>query len=320
MAWIKRNLFFVISLVVGVCLIGAAGYFVYATFSANSDARDQYTGALNDYTQLQQKKPYPSPENIQLAKEDSVRVAALVTNLGKVFVNFPPAAAVAEPRQFINYLNTNLVELRAGASNANVALPSPEYDFTFADAVGVVSFNPASFRPWMEQVEEIRAILEVLYSARVNSLDILQRTPVAGEATGTTDFLDVPGISNQVEVVSPYRIAFRGFSDEIAKVLKGFAESRHCFLIKDLRVESSRGVAQGAGFGQPAPMQQEQVNPFGPGAGRFPGRQNQGPGPRPNMPGGPGTAVAPAATGPVTILKPMPLFVTMRVDVVKLNR
>jgi len=322
MAWIKRNLYFVITLAVGLILTGAAGYFVYATINANSDARDQYTSALNDLTQLEQKKPYPAPENIKIAKDDSERVADLVKNLGNAFVNFPQPPPV-DPREFITYLNTNLDHFRMEATNANVELIAPDYAFSFSGQVHSLSFAETSFGPWMQQLEEIKSIIDILCAAKINSLDSLQRAPVAGEDATGMDYVQGTITSNQVAVISPYKIAFRGFSGEIANVLRGFAESGHCFLIKDLEVSPSKAVPQGSVSTGPTMFMMQVPNysarrPFGEG-----GRRRGGGGyPAPGMETQTQMIMVPGPTtpsGPVTILKPMPLFVTMVVDVVKLK-
>jgi hypothetical protein len=323
MAWIKRNLYFVISLAVGLILTGVAGYFVYTAIGANAAARDQYNSALSDLTQLQQKKPYPSPDNINIAKDDSERVAQLVKALGNAFVNFPPPPAL-DPREFINYLNTNLNHFRLEATNANVELVSPDYAFSFSAEVNTLSFPETSFGPWMEQLEEIKAIVDILCAAKINSLDSLQRAPAPGEDAAGVDYLQSAVTSNQVAIISPYKIAFRGFSEEIANVLKGFADSGHCFLIKDLNVSPSKAVPQGSAAPMSAPGYAAQrmyiprrQMPSAPGG--FRGQRGGGmPTPQPQEEQMVMMAPPPPA-GPETILKPMPLFVTMAVDVVKLK-
>ncbi|HWD21372.1 MAG TPA: Amuc_1100 family pilus-like protein [Verrucomicrobiae bacterium] len=323
MAWIKRNLIFVITMAVGVILIGVAGYFVYTAIGANADARDQYNGAVGELSQLQDKKPHPSTENIQVVTDDSKRVATMATNFGKAFVNFPTPPPV-EPREFKKFLTITLNQFRAGATNANVELADPEYAFSFSAETSRLTFPEASFGPWMEQLEEIKAILDILYAAKINSLDGLQRCPAPSEDPSGADFLASAVTSNQVSIIAPYKISFRGFSEEIANVLKGFASSSHCFLIKDLEVAPSKGMpagggVTGGGFMPMAPAYSPMPFQAGPS---YPGRRGgrYSPEPMPVMPQAPTAAAVPAApTAPVTILKPMPLFVTMVVDVVKLK-
>ena len=329
MAWIKRNIIFVVTMIVGVALAGAAGYFVYQAAGAESEAKDQYTSALNDLTTLQQKKPFPSQTNIDIANQDSARVAGLAKELGSSFVNFaePPNL---DARGFIDYLNTNLTAFRLMATNANVTLVSPDYAFSFAAEANTLSFATTDFRPWEQELEQIQGIVSILCDAKINSLDVLQRAPMPGEDANGPDYVpNATVVSNQSQVEMPYRVAFHGFSDQIAKALEGFAHSDHCYLVKDVEVSASAAVPGGGYsqpmFTQPMPGQvfQPPVSTWVPPNQRGYDRRRRGGGFMPQPPPmamAPVIAAPPVPTGPVTILKPMPLFVTITVDTVELKK
>ncbi len=332
MAWIKRNLIFVITMIVGLALAGAAGYFVYTAAGAEADAKDQYTSALNDLTTLQQKKPFPSKANIDIANQDSERVAGLAKKLGSSFANFP-APPTLDARGFIDYLNTNLIAFRVMATNANVTLMSPDYAFSFAAEANTLSFATTDFQPWEEELEQIKGIVEILCDAKINSLDTLQRAPMAGEDPNGNGPDYVPNatvVSNQTQVEMPYRVSFHGFSDQIAKVLEGFAHSEHCYLVKDVEVSASAAVPGGYSqpiMAQPAPGQPYQppiMYPYqgGGNSGRdlLARRRGGFRQPIPEQPIMVAPTAPPVPTGPVTILKPMPLYVTITVDTVELKK
>ena len=71
MAWIKRNLFFVIGGVLAIGLLGASGFYIYKGWSHNTAAFNELNekyGALRD---LATKKPSPGNDkvnNIETAK------------------------------------------------------------------------------------------------------------------------------------------------------------------------------------------------------------------------------------------------------------
>jgi hypothetical protein len=327
MAWIKRNLIFVVTMIVGLALAGVAGYFVYTAAGAEGEAKDQYTSALNDLTTLQQKNPLPSKANIEIANDDSARVANLAKNLGSAFVNFPAPPAL-DAREFIDYLNTNLNSFRLMATNANVTLIAPDYAFSFGAEANTLSFPTSNFKPWEQEMEQIKAIVAILCNAKINSLDMLQRAPMGGEdanAYGPDYVPNATVVSNQTEVELPYRIAFHCFSGEVAKVLVGFAQSDHCFLVKDIDVTTSASVP---GYAEPTYAQPAAAAVYQPqidsryrqsgirGDPRRRGRPMFMPPPEMVQ----AAVAAPAApTGPETILKPMPLFVTITVDAVELK-
>lgn len=315
MAWIKRNLIFVISMIVGVILTGVAGYFVYGTLGTNAAARDNYTSALNDLTTLEQKKPFPNQENIARATQDSQKVEELAKDLSKAFVNFPAPPSV-DAQRFLDYLNANVADFRVMATNAHVGLPTPDYAFSFQRQVGQLSFEGASFGIWMQQLSEIKSILAILCDAKINMLDALQRAPSGNEDPNNPDCLPYGITTNKVDVETPYKIVFHGFSDQIAHVLEGFARSEHCFLVKDIQVQTATGMP-GGGFESPS----EQQGQYNPNVG-FDRRDPRNRFRRQRMmqqEAETPTPVPAAPTGPVTILKPMPLFVTIMVDVVQMK-
>ncbi len=94
----------------------------------------------------------------------------------------------------------------------------------------------------------MKTISEVLFAARVNSLDGVQRIRVSNDdASGPqADYLNDQSLTNNLAVMTPYAVTFRSFTPEIAEVLAGFASSPHGFIIKGINVQpagSAAGVA-----------------------------------------------------------------------------
>ncbi len=331
MAWIKRNLFFVISVAVGLLLTGYCAWLLYSSLNDNSGVSEEYKSTLENLNAIRRKTPYPSKDNIQAAKADQERVRLFLADFRKRFAPFP-APPTKDEKGFKTYLEDNLVRFRAEATNAGVLLP-PDYSFAFSGLIGKLTYPPGSIGPWMQQLEEIDAILDILYRAKINYLDGLERVPVSADDNGTGDCLKADTVTNQWGIVTPYKITFRGFSAEIAAVIEGFARSSNCFIIKAIVVGPDTSVQ--SSVGQPFPQQ--------PTAAYAPRPQNPNPPQYPNpaynragrdrgMPAGMRSApvpvaaapVAPVAVGagfapPVTILSENPLLVTVSIDVVKLK-
>jgi hypothetical protein len=184
----------------------------------------------------------------------------------------------------------------------------------------------------MEELQEIDAILTILYRAKVNYLAGLQRVPVSVDDSGTGDLLTAATVTNQWGVVTPYKITFRGFSAELAAVMDGFARSSNCFIIQALAVAPDTSVQPS--MTQPGPEQPvytyaprpQYPNPYAQNPYMGMNRE-RGRGEPPWMrsippPVAQPLAVAPsAAAGPsvVTILSENPLLITLSINVVELK-
>ena len=322
MAWIKRNLLFVISVAVGLLLTGYCGYLLYSSVTANSGVSDDYKSTLSNLQSIQQKSPYPSLDNIQAAKADQDRVRLFLADFRKSFASFP-APPVKDEKGFKTYLEDSLVRFRAAATNAGVLLPA-DYAFSFSSLIGKHTYPSANIAPWMQQLQEISVILDILYRAKVNYLAGLQRVPVSMDDNAAVDCLSATAVTNQWGIVTPYKITFRGFSAEIAAVMEGFARSSNCFIIKAIDVASDKSALPTT---TQATVQQTMVtyvpvpqNP-NPGMNRL-GRERGMPGmmrPAPTPVAALPVAVVTGYASPVTILSETPLLVTISVDVVKLK-
>lgn len=328
MGWIKRNLFFVISVVIGLGLTGYCGYLLYSAMNDNSDAASQYNNALASLQQLQQQAPFPSKENIAVARVDEGELQKFLGDFRKRFQPFPTPPA-KDDKGFSQYLEDSLVRFRAGATNAGVELP-PQYEFSFSSLLGRLNYAPGAIAAWMQQLEEISAILDILYEAKINYLETICRVPVAADDSGTGDcLLQTVPVTNVWGIVTPYRITFRGFSEELAAVLEGFARSSNCFIVKSVEVtgDKSAGMAQSV---QPMPQVEQSMVAYTPqvrmpvqayvdrGGPRLPGTRGYVPRPVTPVPQAP-VAAPVMPLGPTIILREEPLSVTILVDVVKLK-
>ena len=150
----------------------------------------------------------------------------------------------------------------------------------------------------------MKTIAELLFAANINALDGVQRVRMSDDdANGPpSDYVDERPVTNNLAVVTPYVVAFRAFSPDIAQVLAGLASSPHGFIVKGINVQPA-----GAAGAAPPDMPPGYNAPGGP----------------PRMRGeyAPPPAPAPAAgrAGPQTVLKEQLLRVTVEVEVVKLQ-
>jgi hypothetical protein len=307
MGWIKRNLFFVIGGVVALALLGAGGFYIYKGWARNSEAATKLGELYGTLKNLQQQKPAPGNDkvnNTAIAKDQQQQVQAWIVSARKYFQPIPaiPAGNVTS-EAFASALRHTVDQLQHEAADAGVTLP-PKYDFSFSAQRPLVKFAPGSLEPLAVQLGQVKAVSEIIFSARINALDSIQRLRVsADDAAGPAgDYTDEHAVTNDLAVITPYVITFRCFTPELARIVSAFAASSNTFLIKAINVQPA-----GMGTGDMA----NDATPGAPDAAYY-GRRGYLPPPVAPPP-------APVAKGGLqTVLKEQLLRVTMEVGFVNL--
>jgi hypothetical protein len=326
MAWIKRNLYFVITVAVALGVTGYCGYLLYSALGDNAAASEKYTSTKSQYDELLHKTPFPSKENIQSAEDDAARVRSFLSEFHKPFSPFP-APTKLDVREFNTYLLKIIAQFGAAATNAGVGMHA-DYAFSFSQQITKINHPAEAIAPWMQELEEIKAILQILYTAKINYLEKIKRVAVCTDDSGSDDYIQFNNTTNTWGVVSPYMVNFRAFSAEIANVLAGVAASSNCFIVKAIYVSPSMvplpdlTVAQPAAapmrtYVRPPPSEQFMQGPARRGR---PGEGGEGrmiPRQYLQQPQQAEVPVTPA--GRETFLFEKPLFVTIYIDVVKLK-
>jgi hypothetical protein len=191
-----------------------------------------------------------------------------------------------------------------------VLLP-PKFYFSFTAEGDRMTFAPSGLEPLSEQLGEVAAISRIMFAARVNALDGIQRVRASDDdASGQpSDYIEERPVTNDLAIIEPYVITFRAFTPELAAVLSDLATAKNAFIVKALSVAraDNSGVSGPLGGGD-----QPQGMPPGLPPVRGPGEF-----PQPaSMPG----AVPPAVVkgGLQTVLKEQLLRITLEVQIVKL--
>src|SRR5262249_17931574 len=144
------------------------------------------------------------------------------------FRRIPPVPDVPKvtDHELSTALSHTVDQMRRDATNASVNLP-PSYDFSFQAEKNLVSFSTNILEPLAVQLGEVKAICSVLFQAKINALDTLQRERVGAEDEkgNQSDYLTEKTVTNELATLTPYQVSFRCFSPELALVLSGFASS-----------------------------------------------------------------------------------------------
>ncbi len=304
MAWIKRNLFFVIGGVIALSMLGAAGFYIYKGWSRNSgafDALNEVVGQLKNLTPPGNKKI----DNTQIAKDQEQQLLTWMTQAGTYFqpIAAIPAGGNVDGATYSSALQKTIEQLRHEAEGAGVVLPQ-NFEFSFTEEKDRVTFAPSGLNPLAVQLGEVKALAEVLFTARINAIDSIQRVRVSDDDTGgpQLDYIDQLSLTNALSVITPYVVSIRCFTPELSRVLSGFATSSSPFIIKSVNVQRADVATTVANVGQ------DNTTP--------PGWMPRG------VPGGgmPVAPVQPVASkgGLPTVLKEQLLRITIEVDLVKL--
>jgi hypothetical protein len=119
-----------------------------------------------------------------------------------------------------------------------------------------VTFAPGSLGPLSTHLGEVKAICDVLYSAKINELVQIQREIVSdNDSTGAqsdylsdkTSTVDLGALGQAA--ITPYSVTFKCFSADLGKVLSSLASSDHCFIVKGINVIPA-GLAMTTGTDQ----------------------------------------------------------------------
>jgi hypothetical protein len=250
MAWLKRNLFFVIGSLVALILMGLAGWFLYSKWSLNNEILTSLNTDYEELKKLNGANPHPgsgSVNNIKLAQEQRDQLKDFLKKTQAYFQPIPriPDLPKITDRDFSAALSQTIEQLRNQATNASVSLPPENYNFSFTAQKSRISFAANSLNRLAIQLGEVKAIAQVLYDAKVNALDNLRRERVSqDDSSGSqTDYITDKTETNSLAVMTPYEITFRSFSTELAAVMAGFASSPHAIVVKTLNVELAPAVA-----------------------------------------------------------------------------
>jgi hypothetical protein len=322
MDWIKRNLVFVVGSAATLVLLGAGGFYIFISWSGNSEASEKLDKIYRDLKTLQSQSPAPGNEkinNTEIAKEQQALVQDWINSASGNFAPIPaiPTGPVTS-EAFASALRRTVDLLQREADAAGVALP-PKYDFSFSAERPLVRFAAGSLVPLAQQLGEVKTILEAIYSARVNAIDSIQRVRVSEDdiAGPMGDYTGKQSVTNDLAVLTPYVVTFRCFTPELAKVIAAFAASSNAMLIKAINIQPAGmapGMSPGGGMAMPG------GNPMAAYMGRVNPELEQPNAALRAYQGYPQPATQPAQGkgGLQTVLKEQLLRVTMEVELVKL--
>ncbi len=269
--------------------------------------------------------PHPGDgaiDNIKAAREQAVSLRAWITKTRPFFQRIPPIPESSSSnkitdRDFASQLRITVSQLQHTATQQSVLLPSPDYYFTFEAQKKLMNFDPASLDLMAVHLGEIKALCDVLFDAKVNSLDSIRREIISPNDNNTPDYLAEKTVSTPLADLTPYEVTFRCFSTELALVLGNLASSTNAFVVKTINVEPAGSGAPDEAGNPNSPMTPQPAVMPPPGTMRPIYRSSESRGfiPPPQI----APVVAPATHGPQVVLNEKPFRVTLMILVVKIK-
>jgi len=245
MPWLKRNLLLVAGGVVALALLGFAGYFLWAKIQAESEVTDQLTAQTDELQRLKDLNPHPGNEkvnNIEAAKKQEQQLQEFLAQAKTTFapLNYPTGL---DSGQFRLLLDTTIDELQRAAAASGVKI-QPQYAFTFGDQKRQMNFDSAVLPSLVMALIDIREVSHILFRSKVLTLDGIRRVAVSSQDTpgltpGATDYWSKKPFTNDWAISTPYEFTFHCFTAELAAVLEGLYSHPHCFIVKNLVVDTA---------------------------------------------------------------------------------
>src|SRR5689334_9443032 len=211
MDWVKRNLYFLIGGAVALLLMGLAGWYLYSKWQLNNGELTKLEADFAELDRLGKETPHPGDgkkvDNVAEAKKQQQDLRDFIQKSRKYYLRIPsiPDVPKLDDHALATALSHTIDQMRRDATNASVGLPTA-YDFSFQAEKNLVSFSSNSLAPLSVQLGEVKAICEILFEAKVNSLDILQRERVCAEDDkgNQSDYLGEKTVTNELALITPY--------------------------------------------------------------------------------------------------------------------
>ncbi len=243
MAWIKRNLLFVVGLAVAAILLLGSSFYLYQSWDQSQTALSELQAKNQALDAIVNTDPFPNPENLKQVKEEQQRVEDFKKSASSRFTELVKPEGL-DNAAFKTLLEGRLAGLVREAEHTGVHLPE-KYDFTFGEQRKVLQIPEKALAPLAIHLDDVTDICHILFAARVHSIVAIKRTTVGtNDSNSSTDFLLAKKVStNSVAgaAIYPYEITFQGFSSELSAVLSGLRDAPKAFDIKTVNVE--RGTA-----------------------------------------------------------------------------
>lgn len=228
-------------MVVSVLLIGGAGYFAYAQYTAYTTAQGNLSSVRDSWQSLEQQDPHPGTEtvrNIEAANKDLTNnVQVLYNNTVSLFQPVPDIL-LTNATDLNIAVNEGIYRMTKGADLFGVTIKN-DYNFTFRGQKAVVNYaDSGSIPKYAFHLHNVERLVDAIFNARVHSLESIKRVKVDEIDDNSFGIMTEVGMTKDEFLLhTPYEISFKGFSSELASVIEHLANSKDVYIVKAMKVE-----------------------------------------------------------------------------------
>jgi hypothetical protein len=177
MDWIRENK--LLSTILGVIAAGCLGlgYLLFDSWGGYTTARDEYIVLGTQISQIKSLSLAPTDGNLKtkqaLVDEYSSNVAKLS---GALFYLQPPVPPIKQS-EFQAKLKERVLAVKKLAADAKISLPA-EFSFGFSEYLNALPNSDITATELSGYLDGIEAVVKLMLSCRVKSIDLLTRTPL----------------------------------------------------------------------------------------------------------------------------------------------
>jgi len=272
MDWLKKNWKLVAWIAGCLLILGGAVGFLFKQYSYAREAAAKLQQQTQELDRLVRMNPHPGNDrvdNIKAAKEQQKEIESLIEKAKQVLqpIQYPTNLTSG---QFRLLLDRTIAELTKKARQSGVRIPA-DFAFSFDNIRNRMSFDSKFIPTLTRQLIEVKTISEILFDAKVLTLDAIRRTQVLrtnqpsqttaspfGPAFGapapaptpppsptpsygmgltSSNFWDREIITNDLAIITPYEFTFHCFTEELARFLYGIAQAKKGIVVKNIAVD-----------------------------------------------------------------------------------
>lgn len=272
MNW-RKNIVLVVGGGIALLLLVAVVILLLRFQGQYRTASGELASAVARLQQLNNRDPFPSPENIAVMQENLKAVQASAVALNDTLQRGQLAPEAIEPAEFAPLLERVSKRLGARAAEGGVVLPD-KFTYAFARYAAGELPAPAAIPRLVVQLKAIDAVCSLLFQARISELVSIDREVFeAGEASAETEeTIDPrrqrrvaaaaaaptatavqlpPPETNDLYGVERLTITFAARETAAWDALNALARSPLFLAVVDVRVENTAAVAGNIGKKQP---------------------------------------------------------------------